>query len=37
MAKLHERIANLRREFLHKETTRMVKACAVLATEELGT
>ncbi|MGF6658566.1 putative transposase [Paraburkholderia atlantica] len=35
VAKVHERIGNLRREFLHKETTRMVKACAVLATEEL--
>jgi putative transposase len=37
VAKLHERIGNLRRDFLHKETTRMVKACAVLATEELRT
>ncbi|WP_311767643.1 transposase [Burkholderia sp. Bp8998] len=37
VAKLHERIGNLRREFLHKETTRMVTACAVLATEELRT
>ncbi len=37
VAKLHERIGNLRREFLHKETTRMVETCAVLATEELGT
>ncbi|WP_442794085.1 RNA-guided endonuclease InsQ/TnpB family protein [Paraburkholderia sp. HD33-4] len=37
VAKLHERIGNLRREFLHKETKRMVKACAVLATEELRT
>ena len=37
VAKLHERIGNLRRDFLQKETTRMVKACAVLATEELRT
>ena len=37
VTKLHERIGNLRRDFLHKETTRMVKACAVLATEELRT
>ena len=37
VATLHERIGNLRRDFLHKETTRMVKACAVLATEELRT
>ncbi|WP_429500875.1 RNA-guided endonuclease InsQ/TnpB family protein (plasmid) [Robbsia andropogonis] len=37
VAKLHERIANLRRDFLHKQTTNMVKACAVLATEELRT
>jgi len=35
-ARLHERIANLRREFVHKETTRMVHTCAVIATEELS-
>ncbi|MEA3128131.1 MAG: putative transposase [Caballeronia sp.] len=35
VAKVHERIGNLRREFLHKTTTRMVKSCAVIATEEL--
>lgn len=35
VTKVHERIGNLRLDFLHKETTRMVKACAVLATEEL--
>ncbi|MBB5428808.1 putative transposase [Paraburkholderia sp. JPY158] len=34
---LHERIANLRRDFLHKETTRMAMTCAVIATEELRT
>ena len=36
IAKLHDRIANLRRDFLHKETTRMVRQCAVLATEQLA-
>ena len=36
MARLHERIGNLRRDFLHKQTSRMVQQCAVLATEELA-
>ncbi|WP_321912984.1 transposase [Paraburkholderia sp. J11-2] len=36
-ATLHERIANVRRDFLHKETTRMAMSCAALATEELRT
>jgi len=35
-ARLHERIANLRRDFLHKETTKLVRVCAVIATEELA-
>jgi len=35
VAKLHERIGHLRREFLHQTTTRLVKSCAVIATEEL--
>ena len=35
VARLHDRIANLRRDFVHKETTRMVQSCAVLATEQL--
>ncbi len=35
IARLHDRIANLRRDFVHKETTRMVRQCAVLATEQL--
>lgn len=35
-AQLHERIANLRRDFLHKETTKLVRTCAVIATEELA-
>jgi len=35
IARLHERIANLRRDFVHKETSKMVETCAVLATEEL--
>jgi putative transposase len=37
VAKVHERIGNLRREFLHKATSRMVASCAVIATEELRT
>ncbi|WP_038167558.1 RNA-guided endonuclease TnpB family protein [Thiomonas sp. FB-Cd] len=36
IARLHDRIGNLRRDFVHKETTRMVRQCAVLATEELA-
>jgi putative transposase len=36
IAKMHERIGNLRRDFVHKETTRMVQQCAVLATEQLA-
>jgi len=35
IGKLHERIGNLRRDFLHKETTRIVQTCAVIATEAL--
>lgn len=34
---LHERIGNLRREFLHTTTTNLVRTCVVLATEELKT
>ncbi len=36
VARLHDRIGNLRRDFVHKETTRMVQQCAVLATEQLA-
>lgn len=36
-ARLHERIGNLRREFLHQTTAKLVRTCAVLATEELKT
>ena len=36
IAALHDRISNLRRDFVHKETTRMVQSCAVLATEQLA-
>ncbi|WP_031406439.1 RNA-guided endonuclease TnpB family protein [Thiomonas sp. FB-Cd] len=36
IARLHERIGNLRRDFVHKETTRMVRQCAILATEQLA-
>lgn len=35
VATLHERIGNLRREFLHQKTSALVRTCAVLATEEL--
>lgn len=35
IARLHERIGNLRREFLHQETAKLVRTCAVLATETL--
>lgn len=35
IAKMHARIGNLRRDFVHKETSRMVQSCAVLATEKL--
>jgi putative transposase len=34
-ARLHERIGNLRREFLHQQTARLVRTCALIATEEL--
>ena len=34
-ARLYERIGNHRREFLHQETAKLVRACAVIATEEL--
>ena len=36
IARLHDRISNLRRDFVHKHTTRMVQSCAVLATEQLA-
>ena len=36
VARLHARIANLRHDFVHQETTRMVTSCAVLATEQLA-
>lgn len=35
IGRLHKCIANLRRDFLHKQTTRLVDTCAVIATEEL--
>lgn len=37
VAKLHERIGNLRRDFLHQVTTELVQTCALIATEELQT
>ena len=35
-ARVHERIANLRREFAHQETSRLVRTCALIATEALA-
>lgn len=35
ISKLHQRIGNVRREFLHQQTTKLVQTCAVIATEEL--
>jgi len=35
IARLHERIANLRRDFVHKQTSKMVQESVVLATEVL--
>ena len=35
ISRLYERIGNVRRDFLHKQTTHLVQTCAVLATEEL--
>jgi putative transposase len=37
VAKLPERIGNLRRALLHTGASRMVASCSVLATEELHT
>lgn len=37
VSRLHERIANLRREFVHQSTAELVRTCAVIATEELHT
>ena len=34
-ARLHERVGNLRREFLPQTTARLVRTCSVIATEEL--
>ncbi|WP_369792761.1 RNA-guided endonuclease InsQ/TnpB family protein [Thiomonas sp. FB-Cd] len=36
IARLHDRISNRRQDFVHKETTKMVRQCAVLATEQLA-
>ncbi|WP_231480541.1 zinc ribbon domain-containing protein [Thiomonas sp. FB-Cd] len=36
IARLHDRIGNLRRDFVHRETTKLVQQCAVLATEQLA-
>jgi len=37
VATLHEKISNMRKDFLHKKTTQMVRESVVLATEELRT
>lgn len=34
-ARLHERIGNLRHDFLHQQTTQLVTTCALIATEAL--
>lgn len=34
-ARLHERIANLRRDFVHQKTSELVQTCALIATEAL--
>lgn len=36
IARLHERISNQRRNFIHQETAKLVRTCAVLATETLA-
>jgi putative transposase len=36
VARLHERIGNVRRDFMHKATSQFVASCAVIATEELA-
>ncbi|MFX1695332.1 RNA-guided endonuclease InsQ/TnpB family protein [Paraburkholderia sp. A1RO-1] len=35
IANLHEHIGNVRRDFIHKETSRLVASCTVIATEAL--
>ncbi|PIP80597.1 MAG: transposase [Gammaproteobacteria bacterium CG22_combo_CG10-13_8_21_14_all_40_8] len=35
IGRLHQRIGNLRKDFLHKETTQLAQSCALIATEEL--
>ncbi|MEX3999140.1 RNA-guided endonuclease InsQ/TnpB family protein [Paraburkholderia sp. EG285A] len=35
IASLHKHIGDVRRDFIHKQTSRLVAACAVIATEEL--
>ncbi len=37
VARVHERIGTLRREFLHKVTSQLVASCVIIAMEELGT
>ena len=35
ISRLHQRISDSRRDFLHKETSALVRRCALIATEEL--
>ena len=35
ISRLHQRITNVRRDFLHKQTSALVQRCALIATEEL--
>nr|WP_284060421.1 transposase [Pseudomonas sp. NW5] len=36
IARLHQRIADRRRDFIHRETSALVQRCALIATEELA-
>lgn len=36
VARFHDHVANMRRDFIHKETTKLVQRSAVIATEELS-
>lgn len=36
IARFHDHVANMRRDFIHKETTKLVQRSAVIATEELS-
>src|SRR5690606_31963418 len=36
VSRLHQRIADRRRDFIHQETSALVQRCALIATEELA-